>query len=329
MLETLKLVRGAVAEKDLVPVLTHFHISDGHIQGGNGRVAIDAVLTDPVLKKINVTVPGAKFLMAVDGCKGEPTFKKTDVNLIVKRGTFRVVLPLADHDSFPITEPPHGKRLTLKVGNDLLPTLRRLRPFIGTDASRAWLCSVLIKDGYAYASNNPIVARVPCDLPDMVLPVYTIDELMRIGIPPIAIWLSPKGNMYFDLNHKRWVYSTTLAGEWPDVEKFFDPVVIEEIASDELREAVQRVIPFCPDAKFPELFFSDKGVSTADGTMSAAVECASLPEGRWHAKNMLLILSEATHMNLDAWPDVCRWTDVGIDGVAVGCSKELGACNES
>jgi len=314
MLKTLKLVRGAVADKDLVPVLTHFHIYNGRIQGGNGRVVLDTPCD--ALTGMCLTVPADRFLKAVDGCQGEPELTVTDAGaLMVKRGSFKVRLPLAKQEDFPL-QSHVTPELTPVPG--LLGTLRRLRPFIGEDASRPWLCTVKVENGYAYATNNPVFIRIPCELPDMVIPVFAVDELLRIGIGPLGVYVA-ETSMTFDFPAGLWLQCQQVEGEWPDVARFFEEEPELQPVPAGLLEAVRRVKPFCPDAKFPEIRLGPEGVSTADGDMSAAVEGVNLPESRWRAENLELLLSEATAVDWGAWPNPCRWEgQSGAQGVAVG-----------
>jgi len=319
MLKTLKLVRGAVADKDLVPVLTHFHIHDGRIQGGNGRVTIDAPC--PELAELNITVPADRFLKAVDGCDGGPNLNVTEAGaLMVKKGGFKVRLPLSPQDDFPrIEQEPGEEPIPVK---DLLPILQRLRPFIGEDASRPWLCAVAVMDGYAYATNNPVMVRVPAgDLPFMTIPVFAVDELLRMRLEPESVTVTETG-LLFHLPGGTWLQCRSLAGEWPDVGEYFEEHGNYPMVPSGLKAAVEKILPFCPDLKFPEVHLGPEGISTADGAMSAIVETTDLPESRWHAKNLLLILSEATEIDFSTWPAPCRWSGVGgLQGVAVGLSS--------
>ncbi len=105
MLETLRMVRGAVNDRNLISVLTHVHIVDGTIYGGNGRVTIQAPF--PKISDDPVTVPAKKFLQAVDACEGDPILEVakgalTIMSKVRKMRRFR--LPLTDHNStIPIT----------------------------------------------------------------------------------------------------------------------------------------------------------------------------------------------------------------------------------
>ncbi|MDZ4343969.1 MAG: hypothetical protein U1E51_16235, partial [Candidatus Binatia bacterium] len=92
MLDALKFVRGAVKDSDTVmPVLTHFCIHKGRIQGTNGRISIDSPCPELTFEAV---LPADKFLSAIDACKGEPKMRFTDGGkFVVERKPFRGFLP--------------------------------------------------------------------------------------------------------------------------------------------------------------------------------------------------------------------------------------------
>ena len=106
---------------------------------------------------------------------------------------------------------------------------------------------------------------------------------------------------------------------WPDVDKFFTEQPITELDAG-LLECVQRVLPFCPDPKFPVIKFSDTGVSTADGEMQAEMGGVTLPTGSYRAEPLLLVLSVATHADFYLYPNPVKWCsrESGLEGVLVG-----------
>ena len=320
MRDALNLVRGAVSTKDLLPVLTHFHIYEGRVQGGNGRIAIDAPC--PELAGFDCTVPAERFLKAVDACDGEPRLKLTDNGkLTVSKGKFRATLPLADHSAFPKVASPtqiasflDGEKLP-----PLLPTLRRLYPFIGEDASRVWSCGVYLNGGYAWATNNVCLARVPIHLfKNFVLPVFAIDELLRIGQEPVSIEAC-ENYVVFYFASNWWMRCQKLEGQWPDVASFM-PAEPSAHAwpSKQLAEAVRKILPFCPDPKYPVVQTGPDGVGTLDGDMSALVGYDDLPAGRFRAEPLLAALDASGSIDLSTYPKSCYWQGEGIDGVIVG-----------
>jgi DNA polymerase III sliding clamp (beta) subunit (PCNA family) len=316
MKQILELVRGAVSDKDLLPVLTHFHIYDGRVQGGNGFLAIDAPC--PELSGFDCTVPAERFLKAVDACDGEPKLKLTEPGkLVVSKGKFRATLPLANHAAFPkISRGPSSEKFTLTA--PLLPALRKLYPFISTDRSRPWICGVLFRGGFAWATNAICLARVPYALPEIVFPLSAIDELLRIGEEPEFIEWNANWAL-FHFTSGWWLRAALLDGEWPAVARLM-PEAAPEMAwpAKLLAEAVRKVLPFCPDPKYPVIRTGPDGVSTLEGEMSAIVGHEGLPEGRFRTEPLLAALDTATNIDLGAYPGACYWHGDGIDGVVVG-----------
>jgi len=319
MRETLDLVRGAVSTKDLLPVLTHFHIYSGRVQGGNGRVTIDAPCEE--LAGLDVTVPAKRFLDAVDACEGEPKIKVSDAGrLTLTRAKFRATLPLASHDSFPRSEYRRGEAKQYALPKTFLLSLGTLFPFVGEDASRPWCASVLLRDGYAWATNNVTLARMPigAGYPVVAIPVFAVEELLRIDREPRKMMATDVA-VTFDLGDGIWLKAQLLTGEWPDVSKIMPTKVPNKMVSTKgLAEAVLKVAPFCPDPRIPIIVTGDKGVSTMEGDMCAQVACGALPEARFRADVLLPVLEVAQDIDLSAYPNPSYWRSNVIDGVVVG-----------
>jgi len=316
MKNTLNFVRGAVAEKDLVPVLTHFNIKDGRIQGSNGRIAIDAP-AEGAISGMNITVPADKFLKAVDACAGEPALKVTEAgNLVIKKGAFRAVLPLAKQEDFPSMEKIMGKQYSAE---NILPVLRNLRPFISQDASRVWSCGVLLSGGTATATNNVVLVQSPCAVQERInIPVYAVDELLRINIEPVSMTVGSRAVM-FEFPDSAWMTAQLFEENWPDVDSMFVDTDVAIPAG--VKEAVERVLPFCPDKKHPVINFNKEGVGTNAGDMSALQAMEGLSEASFRAEPLLLVLNVATHMDFSQYPSPCPFKGDGIKGIIAGVLK--------
>ncbi len=321
MKKILDFVKGAVSTKDLIPVLTNFHFYSGRVQGGNGRITIDAPLDAPLdLGGVDITVPAVPFLRAVDACGGAPVLNITEGGrLTMKKGKFRSVLPLSDSTSFPLQTLEWEGHRDWKPGSGLIKILRTIRPFIGEDASRPWACGVLFSDGYLYATNNVVMVRIPYTMPEgtqMNLPSYAVDELLRIGEDP--------ERMLFDENKAafhygdRWMRSNLFDVAWPDVSKFFDEAALDPVPEG-LREAVEKIRPFCQDSKFPIITMNSEGVHTAEGDMGASVEGYELPDSKYRAEPLQLVLTHAKRIDLSKYPGPVPFVgDNGLEGVMIG-----------
>lgn len=323
MKQVLELVRGAVSTKDLLPVLTHFHIYNGRVQGGNGHIAIDAPC--PELAGFDCTVPAERFLKAVDACDGEPKLKLTDNGkLTVSKGKFRATLPLADHTAFPKVEelPAVASFLDGVAMPILLPILRKLQPFISTDRTRPWMCAVFINGGYAWATDNICMARIPCSLfQNFILPAFVVDELLRIEEEPTSIQ-SDVNSITIHFAEGWWMRAQKLHGEWPDVAALMpEKLGARSWPSQALATAVRKVLPFCPDPDYPVIQTGPEGVETLEGETSALVGYDDLPAGRFRAGPLLAVLDASTIIDLSTYPKACYWRGDDIDGVLVGIRK--------
>jgi hypothetical protein len=318
LLDRLKLVHGAVGDRTLLDIMTAFHIYDGRLQGMNGRVAIDAECSE--LKGVSATVEANRFLKAIEGCEGEPTLTQEDGLLCVKHKRFRAKMKLMDSAQYPRQEVEPGKDHKVKDGVELLEALRILRPFVSQDASRPWSMGVLLRDGFAYATNNVILLRVPVGfaVPPTVIPVFAIDELLRIGCAPDAVRLADT-SLYFQFA-SFWLRSQLMATPWPDAPALFKdwPKRITKLP-DGIREALAKIEQFIPDEKYPVIFLGDGGIATMEGDYSAQVEGFKLPKSAFRVEHLKLLFEVASHVEFSIYPGRCPFKgDAKVEGFIVG-----------
>ena len=327
MKKILNFVKGAVSTKDLVPVLTNFHFYDGRVQGGNGRVTIDAPLD---LGGSDITVPAVPFLRAIDACDDVLDFEDGSLSitkagrLSVKSGSFKSILPLSDNTDFPRAEVDLSVGMLWKPAPGFIKALRTIRPLIGDDASRPWACGALFKNGYIYATNNVIMVRIPWAMPDDVcinIPSFAIEELIRVGEEPAGFMFSDTSAVFVYGNQAegtRWIKTQLFESAWPDADKFFTDEELAPVPVG-LLDAVNKVVPFCPDKKHPVITLNSEGVHTAEGDMSASVANLELPEGRYRAEPLTLVLQQATAIDLTKYPGAVPFVGQnGLQGVMVG-----------
>lgn len=316
MLNTLRLVRGAVAKKDLVPTLTHFHVYDGRIQGGNSRLSIDCACTE--FNGFNFTVPAERFLKAADACEGEPNLKITDSGkLSVSKKRFKALLPLEDHEKYPLNENPNNyKNINSK---SLIKALRMLQPFIGDDATRHWTNGIWINKGFAYATNNVVLARVEVEVQDsFILPAYAVEELLRIHKMPSGIQVTEQA-AYFAYDDGTWIQTQLITGQWPEsVADMIIPTDNATVLPKEFTDAITKILPFCPEKDFPRLCLNDGMVATDDGVMSAEVDGFENMGGYFRAEPLLAVAGVANTIDFGSYPAPCYFSGDNIEGVLVG-----------
>jgi hypothetical protein len=85
-----------------------------------------------------------------------------------------------------------------------------------------------------------------------------------------------------------------------------------------LLEAVEQLIPFCPDVKFPSIHFAEGCITTANGLQSAEIGFDWEGLGVYRAEVIVLILKIATHWNISGYPGACYFKGLGIDGLFMG-----------
>lgn len=329
MRDAVKAVVGAVAKKDIVPVLTHIHIAPGFVQGGDGAISITVPCETPVAEAINV--PGHKLAKALEAAENrELRWEFEPDRLQLRAGRLRVWFPLLAA-SYP-EQPPLDAGHTEVDGDALVAALAALRPCVALDGTRPWACGVRLAGGAAYATNNIVLARYrTAALPDVVpttLPVTAVDELMRLSgvldTTPNRMQITDYAAVF------TWPCGTTLRTnliehDWPDtIDEMVDGAreaagswINGELLSD-LRQAVTSVIPFSQDERAPTVHLDGEGVRTAEGGMRALLEVEGLPDGNYRAEVLDLVLGMATEVGLDTWPQACPFRGGRIDGVFVG-----------
>jgi hypothetical protein len=257
-------------------------------------VAIDAACPE---LNFQAVVPAERFLRAVDACEGEPALRFTDKGkLVVERKPFRAMLPIQKFDTFPRTKISEGSRYP--VADGLLATLRMLRPFITSDAARPWASTMLFDaEGNVYASTNAVIAMSECQafaggIGEIQLPVFACDELLRINQQPEEVSVDESGTTFFYAGDS-WLKCQHIAAEWPTetAKKWLEMSTDFREIPKGLARSIERLLPFCPDPKFPVIHLKPGSISTAQGESEATIEGYDLGEGSFHAENLLPILA--------------------------------------
>jgi DNA polymerase III sliding clamp (beta) subunit (PCNA family) len=295
MFDRLKLVYGAVQERSLLSVLSHFYIYDGRVQATDGRMSIDAPL--PELAGIAVTVPADRFLAAVEASEDEPKVEVKDGRILITSGAFKARIPIMPQEAYARAEPNDPD---WEPEEAFLPTLRRLRPFIASDATNAWSTCLLLTSTHAYATNNVCLVGEPCSLLDgtdiesLAIPAFAIDEIIRLGQEPTKFGVSDNAiTFYFD---DTWLRTQLIIAPWPAerITQLFAAAPKKQAKLPTgFREALDKVSPFCKDTKFPVVICSGNGITTEEADHMAEVQGLDLPEIKFNANMLKLVLAQA------------------------------------
>ncbi len=257
MLEELKFVQGSVAKKDFVPELTHFCIRQGYIRGFNGRVS----LCSPIALDIDATPKAVPFIKAIQACSTTTSIHMTKSGrLAIKSGAFKAFIPCTE-TPFPDVYPGG---VIQDITEPILPTLKKLAPFMGEDASRPWACGIMLKGEHAYATNNVLLIRhdLPCQFTEepVNIPRETVKELLRIGLEPEAIQVDTHSATFWYSSDK-WLRTNLLSIEWPaSVDNYFDKNGTLEPTTSLFFESLEAIKPFVNE--MDQVFITADSVAT-------------------------------------------------------------------
>lgn len=275
MLDALYFVKGAVARKNIVPALSHFRIAAGKIKSFNGSIALCA----PIPLELNVQPKAVPLIKAIESCSGSAALHVTPTGrLSIKSGKFKAFVECDPSDNFPDIE-PEGERIPLTNGG-LLKMFKQLEPLIGEDMSRAWSRGILLRDDFAFATNNIILVqywlgyKFPCEL---VIPHEAVNELLRIGEEPEAMSVT-SSNVTFHFANGRWLRTQTFSTQWPDVNRVLNVEVAPTFNAieSEFFDEVAKLKPFVDELN--RLFLlGDRLTTSFVADQGAAVEFAGLP----------------------------------------------------
>lgn len=218
ILESLQFVKGAVAKKDFAPILNHFGIADGKIIGYNGTMA----LCSPIGLDLVANPKAVPFYNAISSCgDGTQITQMPNGNLLIKCKGFKVTIE-CDLDPFPSIPSEGGDRLVFQ--DPILPALRELSPFMSEDASRPWSRGILLRGQSAFATNNVCIVQKWIGMQfqtEICIPSDIVTEMIRIGEEPSAVEIRAESiTVHYPKN--RWLFSTGMLGEWPNVEGILD-----------------------------------------------------------------------------------------------------------
>lgn len=319
MLNDVQTVLGAVATKDIIPVLTHVYITPTGVQGSNGRISIHCPSDTPVDR--DLCIPGRKLQQALKRGR-EPKWSITEQSLTLTAGKLRVRLPI-NPAPYPVTEPSSGNPFTIKDPDGWVDALRTLRPFVAQDGSKPWACGVLIRGKYMYATNNVLLVRLTwpgldgAGLPGVNLPMDAIDEVLRLNkaghTPKHARVDDTSLTVVFDTGV--WLRTTLLENKWPDADAMLeaepngDPYRGDLLA--ELRDGVEAVVPFSADERAPVVVIGPEGMRTKEGDVQATVDLTGLPEGAYRAEVLALALSAAEGVYFEDYPGAVHFHGTG------------------
>ena len=313
MLETLSFVRGAVAKKDFIPALTHFHIKNGIIQSANGVMT----LSSPIDIDLEASPRAVDFIRVIKTCKKETSLHLTKAGrLAVKSGRFKAFVPCAE------TEYPHvqPKGVHYTVPETFLETIKVLAPFMAEDASRPWANGMLFKDRSVFVTNNVLLVQKWLDIPFPVtanIPKAAIKELIRIKENPQTLQLD-ESKLTLHFAGGRWLQTSLNKLEWPDLEAVLNRESNQVTIDNRLQEIVQEIAPFVDE--MGRVYFHDNTVTTTkeeeEGVLFENENAHHT--GCYHFKQLEHMLTVAKTIDLTCYPKPSIFYGEKLRGAIIG-----------
>lgn len=308
---------GAVVER-----FKHIIFTEGTLRAFNGVVSIQAPsVFDPAE---TFAVSEERVIQALSACQGDDVLM-TKISLlkdfmVLKKDKLTVKIRRLDAKDFyhdAIVAPARKDQIKAP---GLQEALRAVAPFMSADASRPWTTSILLRDGFAWATNNLSLVKYPLDLPlqNWRIPAAAVPILL--GLPDIE-WVAENDKSHILAGWSKVRISFPAAGaEWPaDLSGFFKKAPKKlPVLAPELKDAARIV------DKFADRFVSLKPerVEGKLATIESEYEI-EVPNGKgsYPAKLLLLILNHATHADFSTHPDPIFFAGAKLRGVAVGAKE--------
>lgn len=286
------------------PILTHllFYCDDmaDRCQAGNGRYVVDV----PQSGYPEMCVSAERLVAAVAACATDAPTVLVDepgTTCTVQAGRVRSKIALSTPGEYPRATPDPE---TAHTAPGVAALLAQLQPFVATDASRPWATSICVANGFAYATNNVILVRVPFpatfDRP-VNIPGAVIEAVLAKG-EPAGLGVG-ENSLTFYFDDTVWIKTQLIDGEWPSstVDSLVGQLSVEQWESvNESLGLMLETAAKLADDRHPVVQFSDGGIELMDGTFRAD-ELLPLPDtGKVNARMAALAFATASHVQWHA-----------------------------
>lgn len=315
MLEALKFASSAVGKRAFVEGATHFLIKDGMVRATNGIISMAA----PIPLAIECAPEAIPMLKAIANCE-----EATQLTLLgngklhIKSGVFKANIPCTDKIAAHVD--PEGNMYDIN-GAELITALKAVSPFVGTDASRRFSMSVLVKGGSAYATNNVCIAQYWFGTPfplDVVLSAEVVESLVKIKETPLRAQVA-KNSITFHYESGCWVRSTLMENGWPNqIDNILNVQSNPQTIDPSLFEALTKLKPFT--GKEGRVYIEEGVVRThADESEGASYAMQSDTVRGIYALDILMLLKDNVDTaDLSLYPKPCTFFGKNFRGVLMG-----------
>lgn len=190
LLETINLLRPAIATADYIPALTHIQF-DGEYAMAYNDISAVSVQFPTTFKRC---VPGDLLAKAVQSMLGEKVAAQFDPKtavMLLSSGRSKIKVPTLPHEDFPFSLPDE-KAPEIKLTKDMVQGIELCLAAVGSDKSHPEQCGVTLatdEHGYAvlYSTDGMTISRcattdnieLPGDSP-VILPTFFCERVVAL-----------------------------------------------------------------------------------------------------------------------------------------------------
>lgn len=314
MLDFLTITKKVITSHN-VGVMRCINLDKGICTVSNSLLSYITINED--LCDVQANVDYGKFSSAYLACT-EPSIRTTAKYLMIEQGSFKARLALVE-EPYPINR---IKGEQVQLNTEQITNLKRIVPFISTDSSRQWACSVLFDGTHAYATNNVVAVRVPvATRRKFALPGATLVELLRVTSAITSVAMADNA-VRFNFENGLSLQSQLIANEWPDISNVIDGAVCNAPPLPAgVANGVEKLGALCSNMLLPRIHLTERGIYTDEGESYAedtGIVFPSVPNTMFHSVPLLQILKVATHCDISTYPRPCYFRGDNIEGVIMG-----------
>lgn len=211
MLDAIRWVKPALANKDIVLAMKFYLFSGGYVHAHDGRMTA----AHPVQVREEFLVAGEAFEALLGRLPGEPLLQRKEDSIVVKSGRYRGNVQTLDPALWGYP-PPAGE--WEKLPADVADALRTVAPFVSDNATKPWALCACLRGGYIYASDNIVVVRraLPIHLErDVLIPFWALQFILSKPAPPVS-WMIADNFVAFCWENGAWMRTQVFTEQYPE-----------------------------------------------------------------------------------------------------------------
>ena len=313
----------ALSTKNIAREMTHYRVGGREIKATDGRITAG----HPWPTEDQYLVPGTEFEKIVRRMPGDPRVEveKDHIKVVSgrSRGAIRT-MPLEQWDY-----PGVDTNAWTDLPEGLIGALRALRPFVSDNATHAWSLGVALDDGWAYATNNIVLAGVR--LPSLdgresqsIVPVWAIDFIVDRA-EDLVEWAWTEYYIGFRWKNGAWMRSQLIEGTFheraSEMIRNVDVMELPQPITKEFKSTFARAAPLVPAGSAIKIARTWLRGAFDEAQFEEGVEVETLDDAAptsWTANRLAPVIEIASEWEPATWSKPTFFKGEGICGIVLG-----------